>query len=392
MLIHLVVLLKNRLYRKLSRPISVLHITDTLEAGGMERMAVNLVNHLPQKRCRAFLCITRRDGPLFKKLAPHVRRLQLRRRYWFDVIALRRLIAFIREQNIQILHAHGTSLFIAILVSFFSPYPAVIWHVHSGGLAIGKRKTWPYRLVARRINGVIVVNQALADWACQTLRLASNRIWYLPNFVWALNKAKERASLPGQDGSRIICLANIRPPKDHANLVQAMDLVSREIPSAHLILAGSAADTDYFHDIQRLITKYQMEKHVSFLGHRDDVLNILGSCDIGVLSSISEGFPMTLLEYGIAGLPTVATQVGQSPEVLDYGRAGILVPPGSPTQLAKGLLELLHSADRREFLGKQLNRHVYEKFNHHHILGKFCMCYEIIVGGKKGAASIQPKR
>ena len=96
---------------------------------------------------------------------------------------------------------------------------------------------------------------------------------------------------------------------------------------------------------------------------------------------------MTLLEYGLAGLPTVATQVGQCPEILDYGRAGILVPPGSPTQLAEAMVELLRSPDRREYLGKQLNHHVHEKFNQHHILEKFCHCYEMIMGGQENAVA-----
>src|SRR5690606_29437992 len=83
------------------------------------------------------------------------------------------------------------------------------------------------------------------------------------------------------------------------------------------------------------------------------------------------GFPMTLLEYGMAGLPTVATQVGQCSEVLDGGRAGILISPESPTQLANAILELLQAPDRRKLLGKQLNLHVQEKFNQDRIVEKF---------------------
>lgn len=365
----------------MSRTLTVLHMTDTLDAGGLERMVINLVNHLPQDRCRALLCTTRRDGPLLKKLAPHVTRLSLRRRYRFDVQALRNLVDFIREQDIQILHAHGTSVFLAILASLSSPFPAVIWHVHTGQLATGGFTTWPYRLVAKRINGIIGVNQALAEWASQKLHMTSNKVWYIPNFVWSENEIKqnEKTILAGQPAGRIVCLANLRPIKDHFTLLDAMALIIRQISYAHLILIGSTSDTAYLESIQQLISKHQLEKHVSFLGHQDDVMSILKSCDIGVLTSISEGFPMTLLEYGMASLPTVATEVGQCPEVLDYGRAGILVPPGSPPQLAEALVELLQSSDRREYLGKQLNHHVHEKFSQHQILEKVCLCYESIL-------------
>lgn len=367
------------------KPLAVLHITDTLEAGGQERVVVNLVNHLPQNRCRTMLCTTRRDGPLVEHLAPHVTRLQLQRRHRFDIQAVRSLVQFIREQDIQILHAHGPSLFIAIVAALFPPFPTVLWHVHSGRMATRARTPWPYRLAATRIKGVIAVNQALADWSCRTLHLASHKVWYVPNFIWRDTEGEktENAILPGRKGYRIVCLANLRPLKDHPTLLQAMALVIKKVPEAHLVFVGSTSDTAYLQVIQRLISRYQLEKHVSLLGHRDDVMGILGACDIGVLSSTSEGFPMTLLEYGMAGLPTVATQVGQCPEVLDHGRAGMLVPPGSPTHLAEALVALLRSPDRREHLGKQLNRHVHEQFNQHRILEKVCHIYEMVMGQKE---------
>lgn len=363
-------------------PLAVLHITDTMQAGGLERVALNLVNLLPQDRYRALLCTTRQDGPLLDGLAPHVMRLSLRRRHRFDVQAIKKLVNFIREQNIQILHAHGPSLFIAVVAALFAPFPAVIWHVHSGRLATGGRSTWPYMLVARRIKGVFAVNQDLADWACQKLHLASSKVWYVPNFLSEDHEGrlKKCINLPGRDGGRIVCLANLRPLKDHPTLLHAMGLVIRQASHAHLLLVGSTSNTVYLESLQKLISTYQLDKHVSLLGHREDVMSILKACDIAVLNSNSEGFPMTLLEYGMAGLPTIATRVGQCPEVLDEGRAGILVQPGSPMQLAEVLVELLESPDRREYFGKQLKLHVHEKFNQHRVLEKFCFCYESILG------------
>lgn len=371
----------------MSRPLNVLHITDTLEAGGQERVVVNLVNHLPRARCQAFLCTTRKNGPLAKKVAPDVIILALNRRHRFDVQAIGRLVAFIRKHDIQILHAHGSSLFVALVAALFAPFPAVVLHHHTGRLTNEKGKAWLYWLVAGRINGIIAVNQALAEWSCQKLRMTSHKVWYVPNFVWrdnGINK-KEKINLPGKDGGRIACLANLHSPKDHATLLHAMALVTRQICNSHLILIGSANDTAYSKNLQKLISNYQLKDHVSFLGHRDDVLSILETCDIGVLSSTSEGFPMTLLEYGMAKLPTVATQVGQCPDILDYGRAGLLVPPGSPYQLSEAILKLLRSPDRRELLGKLLNGHVNEKFNQHHILEKICLCYESILNEEKDA-------
>jgi glycosyltransferase involved in cell wall biosynthesis len=90
---------------------------------------------------------------------------------------------------------------------------------------------------------------------------------------------------------------------------------------------------------------------------------ILRSSEIGVLSSYSEGLPVSLLEYGATGIAAVATNVGQCREVLADGDAGIVVPAGSPGELAKGLLRLLRHEDERQRLAQALADRVRERHN-----------------------------
>ena len=103
-------------------PIGVLHLVDTLVAGGRERSAVNLVNLLPRDRHRLYLVTTRAQGPLEKLVKDDVGRLELKRQHLLDAVALYRLVTFIKLHKIQILHAHGDALFIAVLASFFYPF------------------------------------------------------------------------------------------------------------------------------------------------------------------------------------------------------------------------------------------------------------------------------
>ncbi|MGP8253010.1 MAG: glycosyltransferase family 4 protein, partial [Terracidiphilus sp.] len=93
------------------------------------------------------------------------------------------------------------------------------------------------------------------------------------------------------------------------------------------------------------IPALKLDRHVSYLGPQQRVAPILRGCDIGVLSSLSEGLPLSLLEYGAAGLASVATEVGQCGEVLDGGKTGILVPAGSPSRLSEALLRLNVAVD-----------------------------------------------
>jgi glycosyltransferase involved in cell wall biosynthesis len=356
-----------------------MHITDTLDAGGLERVAINLVNHLPREQFVPFLCTTRRDGPLTDFVAMDVGRLRLERQHRFDWRALRSLVTFIQERDIRLLHAHSTSLLVATLASFFPPYPVVIWHIHAGRYAREDRPARLYRLLAKRVSGVIAANQPLAEWARRRLRLPNRQIWYMPNFVSPSPTHVQPCSLPGVAGSRIVCVANLRHEKDHVTLIQAMALVVQHVPSAHLLLVGASSDHAYVARIRREISLCHLEHHISLLGQRQDVSAILTSCDIGVLSSIFEAFPMGLIEYGSVGLPVIATRVGQCTEILDDGRAGLLVPPHSPNRLAEALLALLQSSERRAALAQRFHQRVQTVYSPGPILKQLCQIYASVL-------------
>ena len=105
--------------------------------------------------------------------------------------------------------------------------------------------------------------------------------------------------------------------------------------------------TQYALVVER-IRQYGLEDRFHLAGQQTDVLPYLAAMDIGVLSSLAEGFSNSLLEYMASGLPAVATEVGGNREALEG--AGILVPPDDPEALAEAILDL-RSAPLRQQLG-----------------------------------------
>ena len=363
----------------LRNPIGVLHLIDTLDAGGAERLAVNLVNLLPRDRFRPLLCTTRRDGPLNSSVASDVERACLGRRRTIDPGALTRLRRLVRMHNIKVIHAHGYTVFLAALAAAGMSSSKLIWHIHHGRLADtgpGDPLQLASRAVSNRVDAAVTVSQALADWCHTRTNIPQNAIWYIPNFVCHWDEESAAPTLPGQAGCRIACVANIRPEKDHATLVRAMASVVRVVPNAHLLIIGAyeTASPTYDH-VQNLIHDSELAGHVTFLGSRNDVSNILSACDIGVLSSESEGLPLSILEYGIQGLATIATSVGQCRTVLDDGRAGIVVPPRDPRQLAEALVTLLAAPERRRDLGAKLRHRVLARYSAGRVLQRFSHVY-----------------
>jgi glycosyltransferase involved in cell wall biosynthesis len=355
--------------------IQVMQVTDSLLPGGLERMAVNMANALPRDRFGSHLCVTRSDGPLSALILPDVRTLKLERRALLDLGAVRRMVRYIRRNGIGLLHAHGTSIFISVAASWFKPFPRVIWHDHFGRHATETRPVWLYRAAARSLSGVLAVSQPLTRWARECLGMPSDRVWYLPNFAAEAAAHRAVGGLPGTQDRRIVCVANLRPEKGHPQLLQAMRLVLRAVPDAQLLLVGRADDAPYREALERQLRDDSLRGHVTWLGGRDDVGAILKSCAMGVLSSVSEGLPLALIEYGQSGLASVATAVGQCPEVMAEGEAGLLVPPGSPEPLAKAMVYLLQFPEERERLGRALRQRVRETYSLERVIPKVCEVY-----------------
>jgi glycosyltransferase involved in cell wall biosynthesis len=204
-------------------------------------------------------------------------------------------------------------------------------------------------------------------------------VWYLPNFVPAPQGSHCLPNLPGRKGKRIVCVANFRPEKDHLTLVDAMEQLTKVEPEATLLLVGSESNEVQASRVRESIHRKNLERNIFLLGSRNDVRSILSACDIGVLSSVSEGMPLALLEYGMAGLPTVATRIGQIPEVLDEGRAGLLVAPRQPNTLCDALRSLLSSPESQARFGKELNRRVEAEYGEETIIRRLIGIYSTVL-------------
>lgn len=334
----------------------ILHLTDTLEAGGAERMCVQLANALAENGWRVEVCATRRGGPLAGLLRDPVRLLELRRRGRFDVGALWRLRQHVRREGIRILHAHGTAVFLAAAVKMTTRGVRVVWHDHCGAHASLGWPAWFYRPLRPWVAAVLAVNGKLARWAVERLGFREEQVRVAPNFAAGADGAPAAEDLPGEAEFRIVQVANLRPQKDHATMLRAMARIAREEPRAHLLLAGEANDRNYAEEMRKLAVELGVADHVTFLGPRADVGRVLAGCDIGVLSSRSEGLPVALLEYGEAGLAVVTTDVGDCREVVEG--AGRVVAAGDDAGMAEAVLAYSRDPEARRADGAKLRERV----------------------------------
>ena len=138
---------------------------------------------------------------------------------------------------------------------------------------------------------------------------------------------------------RLGMVARLEKHKDQPSLIRALALMRDQGFYADLWLIGEGSQR---HQLEALITEFQLEHQVQLLGTRRDIPQLLAQLDLFVFSARpDEGFGIALAEAMAAGVPIVATDVGACREVLEGGRCGLLVEPASPEALANGIQHVL---------------------------------------------------
>jgi hypothetical protein len=145
--------------------------------------------------------------------------------------------------------------------------------------------------------------------------------------------------------AEVVGVGRFAYPKDFATLLEALGLV--RVP-CRLRLAG---DGPALGAVTAAITENGLSDRVELLGARADIPELLARADVFVLSSRSEGFPVSVLEAMAAGLPVVATNVGGVAEAVDHGKTGFLVPAGDSQALARAVERLVADPRLRRRLG-----------------------------------------
>jgi L-malate glycosyltransferase len=158
----------------------------------------------------------------------------------------------------------------------------------------------------------------------------------------------------------VVMVANLRPVKSIPTLIKAAAIVAKEIPNVRFKIVGEGPDR---HKLQGMINALKLQSFVSMPGAATDVHNAISTAAIGALTSSSEGFSNSLLEYMNAGLAIVATRVGGNDEIVQDGVNGYLVDAGDEEAFADCLLKLLREPELARSLGRAGRKLVEEQFS-----------------------------
>lgn len=159
----------------------------------------------------------------------------------------------------------------------------------------------------------------------------------------------------------VVAVAHIFPLKDIETMIKTCDLVREQVPDVKFIVYGSLdVDKEYVKKCEKLIDKLKLSDHFKFGGFHDKPSMVFNEGDISILTSISEGFPYTVIESMSCRRPVVATDVGGIKDAISD--CGILCKPRDPKALAEGVISFLLDTDLRLEMGKKSREKVLLNF------------------------------
>jgi glycosyltransferase involved in cell wall biosynthesis len=292
-----------------------------------------------------------------------------------------KLARLLRRHRVDVLHTHNNGpLIYGVPVARLAGVRRLVHTRHEQNLNWTPRHRRLFRLLSRRL-----------DWlACVS---ADSAALSVENGV---SPAKVRTILNGVDlgafdyggakaGGPAVIVARLRPEKDFPTLIRAVAIAVRRDPAFRLEIAGDGPEEGA---IRALVAELGLEGHVRFLGLVRDVPSVLRRASQFVLSSTSEGIPVTLLEAMARGLPTVATRVGGIPEVVAEGETGLLVPPSDPAAMAEALLAVAGDPARGEAMGRAGRARVESRFDVRRMVREYEALYTGGPVGRGAAAAV----
>lgn len=333
------------------KSLRIVELVDSLAVGGTERMVVHLSRGLQARGHEVAVVCLRTLGPLAEPLQTSgIRTLALDKPeglHWPTMAALRR---FLDDFRPAVVHTHNPLVHhYGVWAGRRARVPLIVSTVHGIGNIGGSIKS----------DAVFAASCLATDSIVAVCRMARDRFAAHPLLpAYKLRTVYNGiplepylaipplpGPLPAPSPSRPLvfgAVGRLVPVKDHATLLRAFALLATQHTHCRLEFLGGGILRD---GLQRLACELGLAGRVVFQGERAETRDFYESIDVYVMSSVSEGLPMTLLEAMASARPIVSSAVGGIPELVEGARAGWLCPPSSAEAMAASLASALTAPD-----------------------------------------------
>ena len=369
---------------------TVCHVIHALGVGGAE-LLVDVIVRRFQNRYRCVIAVLDEIGEIGEQLMADGFVVEhLHRQPGIDRSCARRLNDFARRENAQILHAHQyTPFFQAMLSRGLMGSRPVLFTEHGRHYPDlpSRKRSLVNRLLLRKQDRLVGVGGAVRTALIENEGLPAHRVEVVYNGVdldsLATPSPDSRHRIRTEFGFSAddfvaVQVARLHQLKDHRTAIRAIDQARKTIPNIRLLIVGEGEERA---EIERTVQTLGLNEHVRLAGTRSDIPDLLAASDVFLMSSISEGIPLTIIEAMAAGLPVVSTAVGGIPEMVEHEHSGFLAEAGDVGGLARSLKRLWEHPEVRTAVaeaGKDVAR---KRFSLESMLSGYDRMYQEMLHG-----------
>jgi glycosyltransferase involved in cell wall biosynthesis len=377
------------------RPIRVLQLITSLERGGAENHLLALLSHADRQAFEVEVAVLVGEGelvPVFR--GEHIPVHLLKARSRLDPLALRRLVALLRERHYDIVHSHlfRADIYAGLAVPRLGENrPLLVSTRHNDDrFFLNPFVGIVHYMVSARQDLIIAISDHIARFTVSRGVRHPARVRRVyhgiePPLTRALEREGQRIRAElgiEQDAFLVGNVGRLAPQKGQRHLIAAMPHLLERVPRAHAVIAGGGDLEGY---LRELAEEVGVAPRVHVLGQRKDVPALMHAIDVFAMPSIWEGFGLVLLEAMAAGRPIVASRVATIPEVVLDGESGLLVPAGDPLALADALAQLANDRALATRLGETGRERLQRHFSVEKMVGDTELLYRELVD-ERGAA------
>ncbi len=361
---------------------NVLHITFDMRIGGTEMVVKNIIEGNKNKDIvMSIFCIEEPLGPWGQDLKRDgVNVTSLSRKNGFDFSVVNGIKAHIKKHNIDILHCHQYTPWVYGTLASIGTKTKVIFTEH--GRFYPDFSSWKRRFVNPLLALFTYKITAISQATKQALKDYEYLSWFKIDVVYngikGLNVNKEAALAIrekfGITPSTIVfgTIARLDPIKNHTLMLHAFAKTRQKLPSAKLFIVG---DGDLMSELKDLAVTLNIKDAVIFTGYISYPKDYLAAFDIFLLSSLSEGTSMTLLEAMSLKKPCIVTDAGGNKEIVAHEETGLVTDNNNVDQFSAAMLKL----SGNPALNKQYSEQAFQRFTNlfdvQHMSEEYAKCY-----------------
>lgn len=369
--------------------------------GGTERQVVNLTKGLSPEQFQVHMGCFGKVGPFLEEvISLGIPVSEYKTGSLYSVGSMRARLRFardLRRHSIDIVHSYGFySNVFAILAARLARVPVVIASIRDCGETLTPMQKLVQRMFCQQADCILANAEGVRHWLigegypAGKIEVIRNGIALAPSVdAEPAGRLRQELGLP-VDTPLVAVLSRLNPMKGIEYFLEAAAIVLRRFPAVRFLIIGGGsyrADGSYKIEIEKRAADLGLFGRVFFMGFRTDVPEILAQINISVLPSLSEGLSNSLLESMAAAVPAIATRVGGTPEAMEDGTTGLLVPPRDSTALAEAMALLLEKPELARHFGESGRRRVIDLFSIEKMVHQTELLYRKLLSAKRSQTS-----